>query len=321
MHSIHAQSGKVCAKWQGLYVLFVRTVSTMKRFVVLAMKRSQRIKVLFVFPSNNMTSTLNNPPREEFSAKLCESTIYLGNYKNKDHKIETYKETMLTHDRACNTSVQANASQGLSQTRFHKGFNRRQQSSIDNPGAGSAKTDAIHKEERQKAIASIRKEYIKTQDVKTGYDIITGAPKGRGPVPTRMTGPKLVGDGLGPEAPQRGKNVLRESGGRFFTPLGSGHNYEHRQNVLYKEGLLRDKHCGVLEACKGDMKSYGLEDQFSKSEYTKNSAVTRTGLYETRTPGKFTPRKIENHPAGNPAIVQQWTTSIDLNNRTLSGHV
>lgn len=126
-----------------------------------------------------------------------------------------------------------------------------------------------------------------------------------------------MGDGLGPEAPNRGKSVLRESAGRFFTPLGSGHNFEHRQNVLYKEGLSTDKYCGVLEPHKKDLRSYGVEDQFSKSEYTTNSAVTRTGLYESRVPGKYTPRKIENHPAGNPTVVEKWTSKIDLNNKTL----
>jgi hypothetical protein len=256
-------------------------------------------------------------PREEFSSKQGESTIYLGHFKNKTHKVETYDEKMLTHARSCEITAPAQAAQGLDQTRFHKGFQRRPQSQIENPCAGMAQIDAMARSTRQEAIAHMRTESIKTQDAKSGYNIITGAAKGQGPPPEKPVGIRKVGDGLGPEAPHRGKSILRESGGRFFTPLGSGHNSEYRQNVLYKEGLLKDKYCGLLDANKGDMKSYGIEDQFSKSEYTKNTVVAQTGLYESRMPGKYTPRKIENHPAGNPAVVDKWTTKIDLNNRTL----
>lgn len=260
-------------------------------------------------------------PREEFSSRKGESTINLGHFKNKSHKIEHYDDRFLTHARSCEINQQTPAMQGLDQTRFHKGFNRRPQCMIENPSAGKAQVDAAAKTARQEAITQMRTAAIISQDAKTGFDIITGAPRGQGPPPVRPTGIRKVGDGLGPEAPNRGKTILRESAGRFFTPLGSGHNYEHRQNVLYKEGLLVDKYCGILDCNKADMKSYGIEDQFSKSEYTNNSIVARTGLYESRMPGKYTPRKIENHPAGNPAIVEKWTTNIDLNNRTLKCNV
>lgn len=258
-------------------------------------------------------------PREEFSSKRGESTIYLGHFKNKEHKVERYDPTALVHTPSVQTLQPSPAPQGLDQTRFHKGFNRRQQSNIDNSFAKVAEENALARSLRQEDIKHIRTEAIKAHDAKTGYNIINGTIKGQGPPPPRPEGIKKVGDGLGPEAPYRGKSILRESGGRFFTPLGSGHNHEHRQNVLYKEGLSVEKRCGVLEAKKGDMHSYGVEDQFSKSEYTKKSIVAETGLYESRVPGKFTPRKIPNHPAGNEGIVQKWTTNIDLNNRTLQG--
>lgn len=258
-------------------------------------------------------------PREEFSSKRGESTIYLGHFKNKEHKIENYNATAFVHSQNIETTQVALPAQGLDQTRFHKGFNRRHQSNIDNSFAKVAEANALARSLRQEDISHIRTEAIKAQDAKTGYNIINGATKGQGPPPVRPEGIKKVGDGLGPEAPNRGKSILRESGGRFFTPLGTGHNHEHRQNVLYKEGLSVEKRCGLLEANKGDMPSYGIEDQFSKSEYTRNSIVAQTGLYESRVPGKFTPRKIPNHPAGNEGIVQKWTTNIDLNNRTLQG--
>jgi hypothetical protein len=87
------------------------------------------------------------------------------------------------------------------------------------------------------------------------------------------------------------------------------------------------------------LKSYGIEDQFSKSEYQKQNDITRTGIYEARLPGfsriqaiyfdfyiviyivigKYTPRQQQNHPAANPDIVRNWTKTIDLNNRSLRG--
>lgn len=103
--------------------------------------------------------------------------------------------------------------------------------------------------------------------------------------------------------------------------MDSGKNFEYRQEVLYKEGLLKDKHCGVLAVGKPEMRSYGIEDQFSKSEYTKNSDVTKFGLYEKRIPGTYTPRKLPGNPSGNPQIVEKWNTNIDLNNRTLRNNV
>ena len=45
---------------------------------------------------------------------------------------------------------------------------------------------------------------------------------------------------------------------------------------------------------KKDLPSYGIEDQFSKSEYLKNvSDRTRYGLHEKRIPGVYTPRKVK----------------------------
>ena len=258
-------------------------------------------------------------PKEEFSSTIGESTINLGHFKNKDYSSGTYDAKLLTHTRSLETTQPSIVPQGLEQTRFHKGFNRRHQSQIENPAAGRAESDAIQRSVRQEAIGQIRTQTLRERDAKTGYNIITGTAKGNGPPPARPEGIKKVSE-LGSEAPARGKSILRESGGRFFAPLGTGHNHEHRQNVLYNEGLSVTRKTGVLEAHKGDLPSYGIEDQFSKSEYMKKSVVAQTGLYESRVPGRFTPRKIPNNPSGNAAIVEKWATNIDLNNRTLKGH-
>mmetsp|Transcript_7777 Transcript_7777/g.13174 ORF Transcript_7777/g.13174 Transcript_7777/m.13174 type:complete len:275 (-) Transcript_7777:358-1182(-) len=259
-----------------------------------------------------------HPNREEFSAKNCESTIYLGNFKNKNHKLEQYDSTALTHSRTLVRSQETNAAHGTKETRFHKGFERRQKDNIHNEFTLKPE-DIAKRDNRMAAIKDMRKDYIRDNDKKNGYNIINGQANSAGPLikPVRMTGPKQVGDGLGPEAPARGQGILRESNvGRFFAPQASGHNHAHRQATLYKEGLLQDKYTSVLGVGKKDMRSAGVEDQFSKSEYQSKSAVAQTGLYESRIPGKYTPRQIPNHPSGNPAIVEKWTTNIDLNDRT-----
>jgi len=53
----------------------------------------------------------------------------------------------------------------------------------------------------------------------------------------------------------------------------------------------------------------------------KTSEFTQTGLYEARQAGKYTPRKLNNHPAANPEIVENWTKTIDLNNRSMRGQL
>jgi hypothetical protein len=132
-----------------------------------------------------------------------------------------------------------------------------------------------------------------------------------------MTGGiRMCGSGLGPEAPARGRSALREGTGRFHLPHASGHQHDYRQDVLCREGITDAKCVSILQLGKRDLPSFGIDDQFGKSEYVQHrSNATRQGLYEATLPGKYTPRKIEGHPAGNPAIVQQWTSSIDLNNR------
>eukprot|EP01034_Spumella_vulgaris_P021273 gene21273-27296_t len=152
-------------------------------------------------------------------------------------------------------------------------------------------------------------------DTRTGYDLITGAIKGKGPT-HKVEGIRSGGDGLGPEAQLRGKITLRDSSGRFFMPQPSGSTANYRQDVLYKDGLLHGKHSSVIQLGKKDLPSNGIEDQFSKSQYQRNNIVTSTGLVESRAPGRFTPRQIPGNPSGNMAIVDKWTTGVDINNNT-----
>jgi hypothetical protein len=58
--------------------------------------------------------------------------------------------------------------------------------------------------------------------------------------------------------------------------------------------------------------SYGVEDQFSKSEYQKLPERARIGLVETRRPGDFTPRKQKGNPSGDNDLRSKWTNTIKI---------
>jgi hypothetical protein len=80
----------------------------------------------------------------------------------------------------------------------------------------------------------------------------------------------------------------------------------------------------VLEPGKADLPSYGIEDNFGKSMYPGGSKLApddRVGLYEMREPGKFTPRKQPNNPSGNPEIVKNWGSGMDISCAALHGRL
>lgn len=265
-------------------------------------------------------------PKEEFTSQGG-AYINLGTHKNKTSAITSFNPVM-THHVTITHDVQVNnqnddLKSGLRETRFHKGFQRRQKEQIQNVFADE---DRRLREEygkvrqaRADAQNEHRGELLKTISNRAGYDIITGNPKGDGPPQARAQGIRPIPNkGLGPEAPARGQAVLRETEARFFRPLGSGPNHDYRQDMLYREGLVKnEKFTSIIQLGKKDLPSFGIEDQFSKSDYIKKSATASTGLYEARIPGKFTPRQVPTEPSGNPRIVERWNTDIDLTNKTM----
>jgi hypothetical protein len=261
-------------------------------------------------------------PREEFTSHGGQY-INLGTFKNKVNSITQYSP-VFTHHNSITTSMQGEAiPSGLSQTRFHKGFQRRQQSQIQNSFADEDKQrrEQYEQSRAQRADAQNqqRGEFLKTVSNRAGYDIITGSSKTNNVSNARPEGIRHIpAQGLGPEAPARGQATLRETDGRFFRPLGSGANHDYRQDVLYREGLTaKQKYTSIIQLGKKDLVSYGVEDQFSKSDYAKKSDTASTGLFESRIPGKYTPRQVSTEPSGNPANVQRWNTDIDLTNKTI----
>lgn len=117
--------------------------------------------------------------------------------------------------------------------------------------------------------------------------------------------------------------------------LTSGAHHEKRQDKLVREGISKAKMQGIISVGKSEAPSFGIEDQFSKSEYLKtniqgevlysklrsrwcgckylSSLSGLSGLVEARKAGEFTPRKRPvNNPSANPSIRSKWTTGVVL---------
>jgi hypothetical protein len=263
--------------------------------------------------------------KEEFSS-INGSTIRLGRYKHHSESRNDRSSNLLSHSSSTTITTEPSFPKGLDQTKFGKGFARRNQSQILNPLVEGElqriETYQATKMRRAERTGSIRALTLEFKNSSTSYDIISGAQNRNqyfAVANTHNEGIKCFSSELGPEAFTRGKNTLRESAGRYFSPVPSGEAHDYRQQVLFNDGLLSKKRCGVLEASKKDLASYGVEDQFSKSQYTKKSAIAQIGLNETRAAGKYTPRKVPNNPSGNEVVVRSWNTNVDLCNKAMQG--
>jgi hypothetical protein len=305
-----------------------------------------------------MIPALPSETREVF-ASFTGAAFPVGTYKNKEHAKADFKQDFLKSTSFTPENQLEPIKNGLSETKFNKGFYRRHESQIKNILAEEERRDTnsfqSKKAEISQQINEKRTDFLRNVNNYNGYDVITGqlrpetlsTSQGRGSRPPtsfaqssskpnayphfnqhqQVLRPSTTGikihpnQGLGTEAPHRGQQVLRDSDARFFAPIASGHRQDYRQRVLYREGLPTDhKYCGILDYTKKDIISYGVEDQFSKAEYLlpkqQPSQDTRYGLFEKRLPGKFTPRNIPNHPSANPQNVKNWTTKVDLFNKT-----
>ena len=109
--------------------------------------------------------------------------------------------------------------------------------------------------------------------------------------------------------------------------------HERRQEHLIREGITKPKTQGIINIGKAEAPSYGIEDQFSKSQYLKTnikgniqqiiavrifvfSCISFIGLVETCKPGDYTPRKRPtNNPSANPSIRSKWTTGVVISTK------
>jgi hypothetical protein len=205
---------------------------------------------------------------------------------------------------------------GLQHTRFHRGFKRRQESNIINELKDAETAYYAAAEDKKAMMRQNRSQALSTMRLRNGFNIITGqalqepgAPPPRGGLGASEFFKTLPS--LGPEAPQRGSNVLRESVvGRFHRPQESGDNHDRRQKVLVAGGLLKPQYSGVIQLGKPEQPSFGVEDNFSKSLYTEKPAGGLHGLVEKRQPGAFTPRKQPGNPSGNPTSRINWARGV-----------
>lgn len=253
--------------------------------------------------------------REEFTSKGG-SYICLGHYKNKDHNFEDYNKSTFIYDASGVYQQKPTFAKGLATGKFGPGFVRRQQKDCKNPRKEEIERDKIAIQERAQRTGAIRQKNLEAVDAKNGFNIITGDIRGHGPK-EKKEGMRRIETKISDEIAFRGKCTLRDTGGRFFLPHGSGLQHDYRQDNLYREGLVKPKYTSVIQLGKKDIRSYGIEDCFSKAEYQNTNEITRTGLHEHRMPGKFTPRKVPGNPSGNPAIVRDWAGTADLSNSAM----
>tara|TARA_B100000482_G_C12603715_1_gene296275 strand:+ start:1279 stop:2016 length:738 start_codon:yes stop_codon:yes gene_type:complete len=223
-----------------------------------------------------------------FQAEKCSSNGALRfgkrvNFETAHHRLD------LTHiDGPDGFAPMERAAQGVCTTRFKKGFNRRNQSVIC-PHVERKATEKLKAHEAAEHFVK-RREYLLDKGHYNGFNVISGQYD-----PQKIRGRRLqaryLSDRPSTELVKSGEITIRNSHYRFYTPLPSGNEHDRRQQQLVTEGLLKPKCSSVLGIGRADVQSYGVEDQFSHSQYQQNPIGGREGLVEWTEPGRFTPRK------------------------------
>ncbi len=258
--------------------------------------------------------------REDFSSKGSLSYISLGHHKNKDaaraNESMRFKESFLTHSdsqhlqNTLGGSYMFRDESGLNATKFGIGFTRRLENNIFNPAKEELMQRQQEVQQRSMNLNQHRLDSLKKLDARTGFNIITGSLKGDGPGKVKVEGKRKCPTDLAPETIRNGQIQLRDSMLKFYAPQASGHRAHFRQKVLLEEGIKDQRFSSVIQQGKKDIFSYGIEDNFAKSQYQENNEITKRGLFEVKIPGKYTPRKQPFNPSGYKAIVDRWTSDI-----------
>ena len=178
--------------------------------------------------------------------------------------------------------------QGLEYTRFNKGFDRRNQAKIGQ--------DVERKEhERLQAEKKVVTDQLRTDrlvEIKdyNGFDVISGQ---YDPSKIRGAHPRArhLSDRPSKELAKTGEITIRNSCYRMYTAAPTGDKHDYRQHQLVSEGQSKPKFTSVLGIGRAEEPSYGVEDQFAKSQYG-GKVHTDFGLCEVREPGRYTPRKL-----------------------------
>jgi hypothetical protein len=298
-------------------------------------------------PLDGLGNTYPNPSRDEFSSATG-SYIKLGNHKNlcspdkraynplligsspSQTMVNTgtllnpeYNETARLHLRIDQNGTYSRAN-GVENTKFGLGFTRKHETSIENPAADDIRERAKMTTLRAEKANRERTEFIDKTLNRNGYNLITGELKSHITQPiVKHGGKRSIIPTTTAETSANSRISLRESEARFFMPHATGHKHEYRQEVLVKGGITKPCASALFQPGKSDFPSDGIEDNFSKSQYPasqpQDKHYSRLDLPEMRIPGKYTPRKQPGNPSGNPELVKNWGSGMDINNKAMRG--
>jgi len=240
-------------------------------------------------------------------------SINLGGHKSTKSRPVDQGNALVYH-KDVEQMTNGDFSGSLNTTKFNKGFQRRMEKDCKNELKDQEQAYFAAAALKKEQMREVRREEVARKKNERGFDILTGKLFEGHTAPKEKPSMKQLGDGLGPEASHRGFAELRESTvGRFHRPQDSGNNHDARQEVLAREGLNNPRQSALLQAGKSDFPSYGVEDNFSKSQYDANlPQESRHGLVEHRVPGKFTPRTQPGNPSGDAERRKNWAKGFEL---------
>jgi len=263
-------------------------------------------------------------------------SINLGGHKDTKSKPRDVGNALIYHhsgENHCSVGDHYNErfSGGLTTTKFNKGFQRRMERDVVNELKSAEQSYHAEAAGRKEQMRANRSRASADRKYNRGFDIVSGRPiapssktpssvsTGTGAVQVQVQSEamnktkRMLGDGLGPEAAHRGNGILRESTvGRYHQPQFSGNTHDYRQGVLVAGGLTKPRSSALMQPGKADFPSFGVEDNFSKSQYTPLPQQSSNGLVEARMPGAYTPRTQPGNPSGDPAKRSNWAKGFQL---------
>ena len=248
-------------------------------------------------------------------------SIRLGAHKRHIGQYFPFKEDMHYHrdgqqpvfGDTSRVDYKNNFESGLATTKFGSGFMRRQGSNVFNPLKDAEAQCLEESQHRKQRMREKRREDLDGIRFGNGFNLISNEikdPKLYQRSAAKPQGKRKLRQMTSHESIVNGMNALKDSLGRFHMPHGSGEFFDSRQERLYREGTYEKKMTRVLGSL---IPSTGVEDQFSKSEYEKDYKVS--GLYTSRKPGDYTPRKQPGNPSADDKIRKLWTNKMKFDSR------
>ena len=182
---------------------------------------------------------------------------------------------------------------GLETTRFRKGFQRRQKDVI----ASDAKRLAYEsmKRERQEAQALRKREVMQERADYNGFDVVAGT-FDPSKIRNERKQARNLSDRPSAELIKSGDIKVRNSHYRFYVdpPPEKIKARQVRQQLIVHEGLTNSKKMSsLLGIGRSDLLSYGVEDQFSRSQYQPDNCRV-PGLVEHRSANFLTPSEHQS---------------------------